>query len=160
MKKVFQTLILALAPVLFLTSCSDDDKDLPDVDFGYTLENAVYYDGSIYVAQGEEFAVTAITVTNREEGKGALITAATYYWDNFRLGTTIEPPYGFDIEVGDTTPLGDHTLSIECPLYAVDKELAISVVGINVKVVASADEFPAEGSTSFGVVPTTTTPDK
>ncbi|MDE5628202.1 MAG: hypothetical protein K2I69_01430 [Muribaculaceae bacterium] len=143
--KKYLFLLLLLVPALSLVSCSDD-HDLPNVDFNFTFENAVELDGTLYVVQGETFEIASIQVINKEEGKNALITAANYYWDYYFLGSTVQPPYGFEISVEENTPLGEHLLEVECPLYAVDKEPAFAVVAFNVKVVASAEDIPDEGS--------------
>lgn len=150
--KKYLILLLLLVPALALTSCHDD-KDLPDVDFNFTFENAVNVDGTLYVVQGETMEITDIQVVNKDEGKGALITAANYYWDYYYLGSNVEPPYGFAIATTDETPLGGHILEVESPLFAVDKEPAVSVVVFDVEVVASAEDIPGEGTTTTRVTP-------
>lgn len=139
---------------LGLTSCHDDDDDLPNVDFDVTFEDAVTDDnGVVYVVQGESFSVESIKVINREPGKSALITSATYFWDAFPLGTSATAPFGFEIETSSTTPLGDHSLQISCPVFAVDKEAATALVSFTVRVVASEDDLPTvSGATSHSVV--------
>lgn len=142
MKKFFYLLLLLIP--LGLTSCHDDDDDLPNVDFDITFEDAVIDDnGVVYVVQGESFAIEGIKVINREPGKSALITSATYFWDAFPLGTSVVEPYGFEIETSTTTPLGDHSLQISCPLFAVDKEMATALVSFTVRVVATDADLPA-----------------
>ena len=57
MKKLF-TLLMALPLALLsltTTSCSDDDKDLPDVDFTLQVENAQIVDNTIFPPFGAEF---------------------------------------------------------------------------------------------------------
>lgn len=152
MKKLLYLLILALLPVA-LASCSDDD-DLPQVDFTLNIQGGSYADGAIYVVQGQNLTIESITVTNMESNKGAMITSASYYWDGYYLGAAIQPPYGFEIETTDQTPLGRHTLEIVSPLYAVDKEIATSVLVYTVQVVSSEDEIPAEGTNTFTGTPT------
>mgnify|MGYP007103219185 CR=1 FL=1 len=153
MKKLFYLLILAVLPAALLSSCSDDD-DLPQVDFTLSIEGGSYADGVIYVVQGQNLTIESITVTNMESNKGAMITSASYYWDGYYLGAAIQPPYGFEIETTDQTPIGRHTLEIVSPLYAVDKELATSVLVYTVQVVASEDEIPNEGTNVFTGTPT------
>ena len=143
--------MLAVLP-LALSSCHDDN-DLPDVDFHFEFSGASVVDGTIYVVQGETFKIESITVTNNEQGKGAMITGASYYWDGYYLGASIEPPYGFEIEVDDQVQAGFHSLEVTAPLYAVDKEVATSLVAFKVKVVEGVDEIPAEGTTGYNVTP-------
>lgn len=141
MKKFFYLLLLLIP--LGLTSCHDDDDDLPNVDFDVTFQDAaIGEDGVIYVVQGESFSIEGVKVINREAGKSAIITSATYFWDAFPLGTSVVEPYGFEIETSSTTPLGNHSLQISCPVYAVDKEMATALISFTVCVVADENELP------------------
>lgn len=130
-----------MLPVVFV-SCDDDDDDLPNVDFNVEFSNAVQDGGVVYVVRGQTLTIDGITVSNNETGKGALITAASYYWDSYPLGTSVIAPFSFDIVTTEQTPLGLHDLSIECPLYAQDKSAAMAMIMFNVQVVASEDEVP------------------
>ncbi|MDE6207391.1 MAG: hypothetical protein K2M55_06240 [Muribaculaceae bacterium] len=150
--KKFLSLLLLVPALGFMSSCSDD-KDLPDVDFNYTFENATDVDGTLYVVQGEDFEVASIQVVNKDSNKKAMITEANYYWDYQYIGTSIEAPYSFKFVVTEDTPLGTHLLEVESPLYAEDKVPAFSVVAFKVEVVASADDIPTGGTTT-----TTTSP--
>ena len=76
MKKFYYFLLMAL-PVIFFASC-DDDKSLPDVDVSIQIDGGVRVDGITYVVQGDTLTVEAINVQNREQGKNAMITSATY----------------------------------------------------------------------------------
>lgn len=141
-------MLLALPLAFAVTSCSDDD-DLPNVTMSIDISNAQRIDNVIYVVQGDTLDINSINVVNNDSGKAAAITAATYYWDYQRLGVSMLPPYGFSIvttaPTGDLpgTPLGKHLLEIECPLLAVDKEVATAVMVYTVQVVASAADIPA-----------------
>ncbi len=137
---------------LALASCQDDN-DLPDVDFTLAVDGAVNADGMLYVVRGETLAIKSITVTNKESGKAAMISSASYYWDGYYLGVSVQPPYGFEIETTDGTVPGRHTLEIVSPLFAVDKTLATAVLVYDVKVVPTAEDIPAGGSAIFTVTP-------
>lgn len=141
MKKFLYSLLLAI-PMLGFVSCSDDDNNLPDVDFSYEYEGAQLSDGKLYVAQGEAFEITSINVKNNEQGKGAGITAANYYWDGQFIGTVIQPPFGCEFQTSDITGIGEHEISIFCPVYAVGKEVATAHLIIEVEVVASPEDLP------------------
>lgn len=131
-----------MIPMLGFVSCSDDDKNLPNVDFSYEYEGAQLSDGKLYVAQGETFEITAINVKNNEQGKGAGIGAADYYWDGRFIGTSIQPPFGCEFPTTEATPVGLHQISIFCPVYAVDKEVATANILIDVEVLATPEELP------------------
>lgn len=147
MKKFYYFLLMAL-PVIFFASC-DDDKSLPDVDVSIQIDGGVRVDGIIYVVQGDTLTVEAINVQNREQGKNAMITSATYSWDYRYVGISVTPPFGAEF-VTDNMPLGQHLLQIECPLYAVDKSMANLYIACKVQVVESADDIPSgEATTEF-----------
>ncbi len=154
-KKLLAAAVIAL-PAIGLVSCSDNEKNLPDVDFNVEIENATKVDGAVYVVQDETLDITGITVTNREEGKEAAITQADYYWDGRYFATSVVPPYGIEIETTEETPLGNHILDIQAPVLAVGKELATAVISFKVVVVESQDEVPDGGATTFVATPTTT----
>ncbi len=151
MKRFLYLMIFAL-PLLAFTSCNDDD-DLPDVDFIVDISGATYVDGTIYCVQGQPFTIDAINVVNNEKGKEALITYAEYFWDYMRLGTSGTPPFAFEIYVSEEAELGNHLLEIYAPVYAVDKSPAFSMMAFNVVVVATTDELPDNGVTSFTFAP-------
>lgn len=150
MKKLF-SLLLPLLALISVASCSDD-KDLPDVDFGFQFENAVRGDdGKLYVVAGDTLKITSITVTNREEGKAAIITSAGFYWDGYPVGVSLVPPFPFNLYIVPQTPAGQHSLDVQCPVAAVDKELATAVVGFRVEVVESETDMPDAGEAAFSV---------
>ncbi len=157
MKKLYYLLLCAL-PLIGFTSCSDDDNDLPDVDFILSVNDAVFKDNTIYVVAGETFTVDGIQVVNNEKGKEALFTYAEYFWDYQRLGVSAQEPYGFEIYVSPDTPLGTHLLEIYAPVYAVDKTPAFAMVSYTVEVVESADDLPA-GVENFITAPQVRTTD-
>lgn len=149
--------MMLLLPMAF-TSCSNED-DLPDVDFDVTFSGAEISDDDVlYVVQGESFAVDAISVVAKESSIDAVITGATYYWDGYPLGSNAVSPYGFEINTSSNTPLGNHRLSISCPVFEVNKAGATAVVTFDVVVVApGAGDEPADqsgsGRTSLLVTP-------
>lgn len=145
------------------TSCSDDDNDLPNVDLSLTVSNCAQVDGVIYVVQGQTLQIDAINIKNNEEGKGAAITHATYYWDYQPLGIAVAPPFAFNIVTtkpeGDVpgTALGKHLLQIEMQIVAVDKEVAVGAMVYQVNVVESEDDIPdgvQPGTFTFDAKPT------
>ena len=153
MKKILSFLFPVVA-LLCLASCSDDD-DLPHVDFNIAFENAVQVDGKIYVAVGQDLNVSSITVINKEQGKGALITGANYIWDGYYVGSSITPPYAYSMYISESVSTGLHTLSVECPVYADDKSPATAVVSMPVEVVATPEDLPSDGEATFVVHPST-----
>ncbi len=147
-KTFFYMLLLAVLPLCGLASCSDDDDDLPNVSFSLDISNGVSVDGTIYIVRGETFKIDAINVKNLDGDKAAIITAATYYWDKYRLGISATAPYGFEFVTSENTELGRHEIAIECPVYAVDKSPAVANLFYRVEVVASADDIPTGDTTT------------
>lgn len=158
MKKILSLLLLALPLTFALSSCSDED-DMPNVDMSLNISGGTMVDNTIYLVQGDTLVINGINVTNNEAGKAAAVTAATYFWDYTRLGTAMLPPYGFKIITTKAvdnlpgTPLGRHLLEIECPLIAVDKEVATAIMAYTVQVVENADDIPAGGQTTINTTP-------
>lgn len=151
MKKFYYFLLLAI-PMLFVASCHDDNN-LPDVDVSVKIAGAVNVDGVIYAVQGNTIKIESINVVNREEGKSAIITSASYSWDYRFVGVSVTPPYGAEFDTEYAT-VGRHLLQIECPLFAVDKSAAVLFFAYKVVVVKSADEIPGgEQQTEFVVSP-------
>lgn len=141
MKKTLILLSLII-PALAFVACQDDN-DLPKVKLEVDFGEATVVDNTVYVVQGESFEVTGIKVINEESDKNAGITQASYYWDYYYLGTAVQPPYGFEVQLDDNTPVGRHLLEIESPLFAVDKAPAFAVMAFDIEVVASADDLPS-----------------
>ncbi|MDE6271084.1 MAG: hypothetical protein K2M12_09565 [Muribaculaceae bacterium] len=142
-KTILYTLLLAVLPFFGFTSCSNDGDDIPNVDFSLEITDGTTVDGTIYVVRGTTLKIDGIKVKNLDGDKSAMITSATYYWDQIRLGTTVVAPYGFEFETTENTPLGRHEITIECPVYAVDKSPAVSTIYYRVEVVENADDIPA-----------------
>lgn len=148
MKKFISLLLLSIPMVMGFTSCNDDDN-LPDVQMSITVSGAQRIDNVIYVVRGDTLDIDSIGITNNEAGKAAAITSASYYWDYQPLGVSTLPPYGFSIVTTvptdnlPGTPLGRHLLEIQCPVLAVDKEVATSVLAYEVQVVESPDDIPS-----------------
>lgn len=147
MKKLFYFLLCAL-PFLSFTSCSDDDNDLPDVDFSLTVSGGKFVDNKIYAVAGTDLVIDGITVINNEEGKEAMIPYANYYWDFRPIGQSVVAPYGLKIYIPEDTELGEHILEISAPLYAVDKSPAFTVIDYTVVVVADEADIPDGGDNS------------
>ena len=145
--KKFIYLLLLLVAVPALVSCSDDDgNDLPNVDFDLSFENAVEIEGELYIVKGENLVISGIDVINKESGKGAMITNASYYWDGYYMGSNVQPPFAFEYVIGENVPVGKHQIEISCPVYAVDKAPARAIVYFYVNVVSSAEEVPSQPS--------------
>ena len=139
MKKFFY-LLLALPLAIFATSCSDDDKDVPDVAIEASF-NAAQYDGGLYVVQGDTLTIERLDLINHTNKNGGL-SSASYYLDNIRVGTTILQPYTFSI-LTEGLPVGVHSLGITAQISVVDYPISIAGFEVPLNIVASADDIPA-----------------
>ena len=138
---------------LFFFHRCDDEKNLPDVDVSITVDGGVSVDNVIYVVKGDTLKVESINVTNREQGKTAVITSATYYWDGLPAGISVTPPFGAKF-VTKNMALGKHLLQIQSPVYAVDKSVGMLYMGYNVELVEDAADIPdGTQETVLAVVP-------
>lgn len=140
--KKYLYFLLAL-PMLLFASCSNDD-DLPQVDMEITYSGAVEVDGTLYVPEGQNFAIESITATPLKGYKEATIGATAYYWNYQYLGTSIEAPFGLTFNTADM-PTGDYMLQINSTIYQVDRSVGIAYFTYHVKVVP-ADEMPDDGT--------------
>ena len=140
--KRFLYLLLALPLLAFVASCSDDDKDLPQVSISVDYSGAVEDDGVLVVTQGQPFTIDAINVKSLN-GKKTTLGNTTYYLDGEPFYATGVAPFGCEIDT-ETIPVGDHVLSFYTQVFQVDKEVGFSLYGLKIKVVA-AEENPGEG---------------
>ena len=152
MKKLFFLLCLIPAFGTMFSSCDDDDN-LPDVDFDITISGGVKCDDGLYVVQGDELVIESMKVINNDKGKDAAIGTPSFYWDGYLLGVSPEPPYKFEISTDENTPVGRHILEIACQVFAVDKSIADAVIAYRVNVIASADDMPEVGTSTFRAEP-------
>lgn len=141
--KKFIYLLLALP--LFMVSCNSDD-DLPNVDFSVTYEGGTEVGGTIYVVQGTELAITGIYVTPVNSNHNAALAGATYYWDYIPAGSTIVEPFGRAFDTAMYS-VGQHVITIVCPVLEVDCTPATATLALPVQIVASADDIPSSGDT-------------
>ncbi len=150
MKKLFY-LLLAL-PLFAFVACSDDDKDIPNVDVNVAISGAyqVPDDNVIYVVQGETMTIDDVTLTSHT-GKEAVISSVTYVWDYVSVGTSVISPFTRSFEMVDVAP-GNHVLQLNMVIAAVGYPITNGVVAYPVKVVASVDDLPA-GAELMGTAP-------
>lgn len=134
--------LLVCLPMMTFVSCSDDD-DTPDVSMSISVEGATVVDDVIYVVKGETLEVTSVNITNNEPGKKAMITAAAYYFDGFRVGVLIVPPYGLKIPMDKDVSIGKHAMQIVCDIAAEGKALGIAALDYDVVVVEDAADIPS-----------------
>lgn len=136
MKKLLYPLLLL--PLGLLGGCSDDD-DLPNVNLSITFDNAVVDGSVIYVVSGTPLEITSISATGN--GSKALVTSATYYWDNFRVGWSPLAPFSATFGPSYTTE-GNHLLGISMEIAQEGKSLGFTAVTYNLKAVGSEDDLP------------------
>lgn len=139
--KKFLYLLFAL-PMLMLSACHDDDN-VPNVDLDIQFSGVTVKDNVIYVVQGEPITVESVSLINNTDKNGTL-GVVTYYWDYYRVGSQVVSPYTATFETA-SEPVGNHILSLDCGIYVEDYPVCFGVAQFKVKVVASADDLPADG---------------
>lgn len=160
MKKIIHLLMAAL-PLLGMTACSDDDKDLPAVDINIEYAGAKKIDGTIYAVAGEPFEITSVSCTPLRQSKKAAITAVTYGLDGWVLGATNLSPFNISIDTSELTP-GKHVMSMSMIIAEVDCEIATGYMAFDLIVVPTAEDLPdtaPDEDTSSGTGQFTASPD-
>ncbi|MDE5720891.1 MAG: hypothetical protein K2I34_09060 [Paramuribaculum sp.] len=140
MKKILYMLMSAL-PLLGMSACSDDDKDLPYVDINVEYAGAKRIDGTIYAVAGEPFEITSVSCTPLRQGKKAAITAVTYGMDGWVLGATNLSPFSIKIDTSELAP-GKHVMSMSMIIAEVDCEVATGYLAFDLVVVPTAEDMP------------------
>ena len=118
MKKYFYYLLFLLPLTFVAVACDDDDNDIPNVGIQATISGGVFEGDEIYVAQGDELVIDALTLTNNTDKEGAL-GAVSYYWDHYLIGTNLTQPFELKLETADQ-PVGRHLLQAQMPIDVVD----------------------------------------
>ena len=115
MKKYFYYLLFLLPLTFVAVACDDDDNDIPNVGIQATISGGVFEGDEIYVAQGDELVIDALTLINNTDKEGAL-GAVSYYWDHYLIGTNLTQPFELKLETADQ-PVGRHLLQAQMPIY-------------------------------------------
>lgn len=157
--KRFLYLLFALPLLALITSCDDDEKNLPNVSVSVDYSGATYADGTFTVKQGEEFAITALKVIPAEGTKEATLGRTIYFIDGFPIYETIVSPFGVKIDTG-TLEIGKHLLQVRTTIFQVDKEVATGLFTYTLDVIENDNpenpDNPGEGGDDNGG---TVTPD-
>ncbi len=150
MKKYIYYLLLLLPVMAVASSCDDDDDKVPDVGIKATISGGVFNDDEIYVVQGEELKIDALTLDNHTN-KDGVMGAVSYYWDHYLIGTNITQPFSLTVNTSEQT-VGRHLLQAQMPIYVVDYPICWGYIQYYVNIVESADELPGDGAVTSKVV--------
>ena len=143
MKKLLY-LLLALPFAFMAASCSDDDKDLPDVNVTMTFDNAAEKDGIIYVAESDTLKITNIVTKAVDSNNNAAITNVAYYWNYYPAPglTWSNLPINIPMKEMPLVESGYNVLGMDATVLEVDKSIAYCYIRVPIKAVKSAEEFP------------------
>lgn len=142
MKKLLYLLLLPL--MAFVASCSDDDDNLPQVDFSITMSNVVESNGAFYAVKGDVVSVDQVSVKSLTD-KNAAVTGVRYFLDGIPVFGSVENPFSGQIPT-EALSVGTYTLNVTCTVLQVDKTIANAVLNYPLIIVASADDLP-DGTT-------------
>ncbi len=137
-------LSLMLMPLLAgISSCSDDSKDLPEVDFEVAINGGTQDadDNKIYITQGTPLVVESITAIPRN-GKRTSLGLTTYYLNGIPQFQTITVPFGAEFETATLKP-GEYAFQIKTSVYQIDKSAAMALLSY-VLVIEPADDEPSD----------------
>lgn len=147
MRKFLLSLLPVVALMVFATSC-DDDKDLPNVDISFSFDNARTDGGTVYVIQNDTLKLTGVTVTSRDQGKQAGLSAFPRFFLNDvpapLFDINYSSPYSFNMVMDVPVSATPYALSMEANVFEVDKTIATAWCNIPIMVVATADDIPAD----------------
>ena len=146
MKKYFYYLLFLLPLTFVAVACDDDDNDIPNVGIQATISGGVFEGDEIYVAQGDELVIDALTLINNTDKEGAL-GAVSYYWDHYLIGTNLTQPFELKLETADQ-PVGRHLLQAQMPIYVVDYPICWGYIQYYVNIVEAQDDLPESGGES------------
>ncbi len=142
--KRFLYLLLALPLMVLVASCSDDDKDLPQVTFSMDYSGATLTDGVLSIPQGHDLVINSLKVTPVEGTKKATLGRVTYFLDGFPIYETIVDPYTVTISTANLE-VGKHLLQIRAGIFQVDKEAAFGVFSYTLDVTEPVpDDTPGD----------------
>lgn len=150
--KRFLYFLLVAAPLLGITSACSSEDDLPDADITVSYSGATDVDDVFYVVKGTQFSIDEISVKSLDASKKATIGATAYYWNYQYVGTTITEPFGMAFDTA-SMPVGDYMLQINSTVCQVDKSVGIAYMTFPIKIVATADDVPADVTDSGAVTP-------
>lgn len=139
MKKLLLSLMLMPLLAAF-TSCSDDSKDLPEVDFEVQISGGVQSpdDNKIYVQQGTPLVFESITAIPRN-GKRTTLGLTTYYLNGIPQFQTVTVPFGCTFETSELE-VGEYALQIKTSVYQIDKSAAFCLLSYDLVVEPADDE--------------------
>lgn len=147
-KLLFLLMALPLLAIGF-TSCSDDDKDLPDVNIGFTYSGGTYVNNKMYVVKDSVFTVDSIYCEPAPGTKTAAITNVTYFFAGLPQFYTIVQPFGASFNTTGINP-GAYPFNISMTVLQVDKSIANAAIGIPLVIVNDESEIPAAPDPSAG----------
>lgn len=140
-KLLFLLMALPLLAIGF-TSCSDDDKDLPDVNIGFTYSGGTLVNNKMYVVKDSTFTVDSIYCEAAPGTKTAAITNVTYLFAGLPQYYTIVSPFTASFNTTGITP-GTYPFNITMTVLQVDKSIARAAIGVPMVIVNDASEIPA-----------------
>lgn len=141
-------MLLLLLPMIGLTGCKDDDKDLPQVKINVDMQDVVVDNDVVYIVKGDEFKINSITCTSLN-GQASALGVVCYYWNGVLNNVSNIEPYAITYDTNEMTP-GNYLFQIKTNVFQVDKSLATAWITYKVKIVEDASEIP--GATTPGEV--------
>ena len=138
MKRYLYILLLAILPLTIFSSC--DDNDVPDVMVKVKMGDCYRIGNVLYVVQGDNLEVESVRIENYGTEADVLGSVA-YFWDNTRVGTAVEAPYGC---VFDTAyaPVGEHLLQLSASVFVTNFSPSQATVTYTVVIVPGLEDIP------------------
>lgn len=142
MKKLLYSLMI-LPMLAVMSSCSDNDNDLPEVDMQVTISGGEQNadDNKIYIEQGTPLEIESVTAVPRN-GKKTSLGLTTYYLNGLPQYQTVTVPFSCTLSTAELAP-GEYSFQIKSAVYQVDKTAAFVLMSYDLVVVAPTSDEPA-----------------
>lgn len=142
--KKFLFLLLALPLIAILSSCNDE-KNIPDVNVGFTYSGATEVNGTLYAVQGDTLQIDSVYCTPVQGTKPALVANVTYQLDGLPLAYNPVSPFKLSLLTG-TMPTGSHVLGLRMTVLQEGKSIGTVWLPIKIAVVANSAEVPSSAN--------------
>ena len=142
--KKFLYLLLALPMLAVMAACSNDDKDMPEVNLHVDYSGAVLTNNALTIAQGDTLTFNSVTVTPVEGTGNAEIGYVTYLIDGLPVFNTVLKPFSVEIAT-NALPVGNHRLTLYMQILQAKKSIAFGIAEYMLTITEPTSDTPTTG---------------
>ncbi len=145
MKKLLFLLLALPMLAVSMMSCSDDDKNVADVNIGFSYSGATDISGTLYTVQGDTLAIDSVYCNPTQGAKPAMISNVAYSFDGRPMGINPISPFSVSI-LTESLPTGNHILGLTMTVLQEGKSVSTVWLPIKVAVVANDTDIPSSAN--------------